>query len=128
MVELQIELLFPPRAITGLRDLRGEVWQALVDKTVSQTADVTEQASFVLMMARLAGCATCHSGTHRALRGCQSCAQQAVRRYHGNDQELLELFNQACGEVQHYLLANKLPFLTKAGTARPAICVDGLEG
>jgi len=110
MVELQIELLFPPRAIIGLRDLRGETWQALVDKTVSQSADVTEQASFVLMMARLAGCVTCHSGSHRALRGCQTCAQQAVRRYNGSDQELLELFDEACREVQQYLSANELPF------------------
>lgn len=107
MLETQVDLLFPPRVIPGLRDLRGEVWQTLVDKTVNQTPGSLEQLSFVLMMARMAGCLTCHSGSHRALRGCESCAQQALRRFHGSDHELVALFQEASDEVQHYLFDDK---------------------
>jgi len=108
MIDPQVDLIFPPRIIASLRDLRGETWQALVDQTISPAADMLDQATFVLMMARLAGCINCHSGSHRALRGCQFCAQQAVRRYHGNDQDLLRLFEDARGEVADYLTDNQL--------------------
>ncbi len=107
MIESQVDLLFPPRVIASLRDLRGDTWQTLVDSTLSQTPGDRDQLSFVLMMARLAGCMTCHSGSHRALRGCESCAQQAIRRFSGSDQELVKLFKQASRDVQHYLLDNK---------------------
>ncbi|HSF81496.1 MAG TPA: hypothetical protein VLA49_09700 [Anaerolineales bacterium] len=109
MIEYEVNLLFPPRVIASLRDLRGEIWRMLVEKTVRQGPDALDQLSFVLMMARLVGCVTCHSGSHRSLRGCEACAQQAVRRFHGSDQELVELFEEASGEVQQHLSANRLP-------------------
>jgi len=108
MIESRFDLLFPPRVIPSLRELRGDIWRELVDRTTDEMPGAYDQLSFVLMMARLAGCVTCHSGSHRALRGCESCAQQAIRRFHGSDQELVKLFKQASGEVQQYLLENNL--------------------
>jgi hypothetical protein len=115
MANPDTEFLFPPRVIPTLRALRGERWQALVDRVVqAEPADAEEQITtaeppspdrlaFVLLMVRLAGCTTCHASSFRALRGCTQCARQAVRRYREDDQKLEEQYLIAREEVEAYL-------------------------
>lgn len=93
------EVLFPPRLIPLLRDLRGEKWRELADQ-VSEAEPMAEgRLAFVLLMVRLGGCVSCSIDSYRAMRGCTQCAIQTVRRYRGNDQDLLEEFQAAREEL-----------------------------
>jgi hypothetical protein len=97
------EMLFPPRVIHRLRDLRGEMWQKLVDRVSSLPEMHPDRLAFMLMMIRLDGCLNCDADSYRAMRGCELCARQTVRRFKGTDKELLNLFEQAQQEVGAYL-------------------------
>jgi hypothetical protein len=97
------DLLFPPRLIPQLRDLRGHAWRDLVDMVSQQNGAALERVAFVLLMARLHGCATCQADSFRAIQGCTQCSLQTVRRFRGSDDELLRLFGEAKEEVEVYV-------------------------
>ncbi len=97
------EMLFPPRVIPLLRELRGDLWRGLIDRVSAQEPTEADRMAFVLLMIRLGGCTTCQSDSFRAMRGCSQCAQQTVRRYRGSEQDLLKSFNDARDEVDKYL-------------------------
>jgi len=103
-----LELLFPARLISTLRDLRGETWQALVDEVRQQPAASVERLGFVLMMTRLARCGTCTIDSQRAIRGCAACARRAVERFKGDDQALLAEYQQACEDIRTFLSSHEL--------------------
>jgi hypothetical protein len=96
-------LIFPQRLIPTLLESRGEDWQRLVRETLDGCTAQANQTAFVLTIARLAGCSTCHADALRALRGCSQCARQSVNRYRGSDQELVGLYHQAHQDVLQFL-------------------------
>src|SRR5512144_2043278 len=98
------DVLFPPRVIPQLQDLRGETWRELVNKVLDQPADSIERLAFVLMMIRLGGCMTCHADSFRAMRGCTQCAIQTVRRFRGSEEELLNHFQEAVADIEKNLV------------------------
>ena len=103
MLETEVtHLIFPQRLIPSLLDERGAEWQSLVRDTINRSPQSVEQAAFVLLVARLSGCATCHASALRALRGCSQCARQSLSRFRGGDQELVAAYHQACEEVERY--------------------------
>ncbi|MBI3760998.1 MAG: hypothetical protein HY260_03935 [Chloroflexi bacterium] len=102
MYQSDTEMLFPPRVIPSLRDLRGKVWHDLVERVVEEEEGSAENLAFCLLMIRLDGCLTCHADSYRAMRGCTSCAQLAIMRYKGNDSDLLHQFKQAKVDVERY--------------------------
>lgn len=108
MYNSDTELLFPARVISGLRDLRHEVWAELVDKVGKKDINDVEYMAFVLMMVRLGGCLSCNADSFRAMRGCTQCARQTIRRYRGSDQDLVGLFSEAQKESVAYLEKNGL--------------------
>lgn len=89
------ELLFPPRLIPDLKNLRGEEWRQLVEHVASLPETHEDTLAFCLMMIRLNSCLNCVSGSYRFMRGCELCSQQTIARYQGTDQELIDLFQQA---------------------------------
>lgn len=97
------ELLFPPRVIPALRNLRGESWQRLVDCVLTGEETSLELLAFVLLMVRLSGCITCDADAYRALHGCTLCAEQAVQRYRGSDDDLSTLYQVARTEIELYI-------------------------
>ena len=103
MYQPDAELLFPARVISALEGLRGVRWDELVQSVCAQPEGSLDELGFSLMMIRLAGCMTCHAGSHRARLGCTVCAQQATRRYKGSDDDLIAEFRQARDDVQEYL-------------------------
>jgi hypothetical protein len=109
MYQSDAEILFPTRVIPLLRNLRGEVWQRLVDEVLACPADSVEKQAFTLMMIRLDGCLTCHSDSYRAMRGCTLCAQQTIARYKGSDEELVAAFDQARQDICHYVETGEVP-------------------
>ena len=103
MYQNDTEILFPMRVALHLRDLRGEAWRRLVEGVTSEPEASLNQLAFSLLMIRLNSCLTCHTDCYRAMRGCTACAIQVVRRYRGDDQELVALFRRARDEVSRYL-------------------------
>jgi hypothetical protein len=91
MNNVDTEVLFPLRVIPSLKELRGSEWAELVDRVQQADGQFAEKLAFVLMMVRF-----------RAMRGCTQCARQTVRRYRGNDLELLEQFEHSIKEVEGY--------------------------
>lgn len=96
------ELLFPPRLIPDLKDLRGEEWSELIEQVASLPETHPDTLAFCLMMIRLNSCLNCVSGSYRFMRGCELCAQQTIARFQGTDEELIELFHQAKRDLARY--------------------------
>lgn len=106
MFNSDTDLLFPPRAILALRDLRGDEWRCMIDTVLLCEERDIDRLAFVLMMANLGGCTTCQADSYRAMRGCTQCAIQTIRRFRGSDQDLLACFQEARKDIAVYL--NKL--------------------
>jgi hypothetical protein len=97
------DLLFPPRILPALRDLRGITWRELVTSVSEAGANSLEEIAFVLMMARMNNCATCNSDSYRAMNGCTFCTKQSLKRFHESDQTLIEIFHTTKREVEKFL-------------------------
>ena len=96
------ELLFPPRLIASLRDLRGPEWATLVDRVTKISETEPDSLAFTLMMVRLGGCVKCHEGSFKYMRGCQLCAIQTVMQYKGTDADLIDLYGKARQDIDAY--------------------------
>ena len=96
------ELMFPHNVIPSLKKLRGPQWQALVERVTTQSEYHEETLAFMLMMVRLNGCVACETDSYRAMRGCAACAHQTLRRYKGDDEELIVVFEQALADVRKF--------------------------
>jgi hypothetical protein len=97
------DMLFPSRVIPKLHELRGRGWKSLVDQVQQQPPEALDHLGFVLMMIKLGGCTTCHADSYRAMRGCSSCAQQTIRRFRGEDDELIDKFSEAREDMAAFL-------------------------
>jgi hypothetical protein len=96
------ELLFPSNVIPALRDLRGTEWKTLVSRVISLPETHEETLAFMLMMIRLNGCMACETDSYRAMRGCTACAVQTLRRYKGEDSDLLQQFEVALRDIRTF--------------------------
>lgn len=101
------ELMFPHHAIPALRNLRGAEWAALVDRVLAVPEAHEQSLAFMLMMIRLDGCLGCETDSYRAMRGCEACAIQTLRRYKGLDCELLQIYQQALEDVRRHVAKNE---------------------
>jgi hypothetical protein len=119
MYQSDTEILFPMRVAPHLRDLRGDSWQKLVEGVMGESEASLNQLAFSLLLVRLSGCLTCHTDSYRAMRGCTICATQVVRRFKGEDGDLIQLFEQARMDIQRFLrvdgYANELGDLVTVG-------------
>lgn len=105
------DLLFPPRVISSLRELRGDDWDKLIENVINAGETDEKRLAFVLLMAKMGGCVSCHSDSYRAIRGCTHCSKQTIRRFRGSDKELLDLFNQALLDITDHLSNSSEIFL-----------------
>ena len=103
MYNPETDLLFPPRTIPALRDLRGASWRDLVTSVLEAGPDSLEQMAFVLMMARLNNCTTCNADSFRAMTGCATCTRQSLKRFHEPDEALVAIYQAARLEVEQHL-------------------------
>ncbi len=99
----QNELFFPHHLIRSLRNLRGPEWANLVDRIVQLPETHEETLAFMLLMVRLNGCTVCETDSYRAMRGCKACAEQMLRRFKGEDAELLAMYDDALNTIQDYV-------------------------
>ncbi len=94
------EILFPSRVIPELHTIRGGDWKHLVDAVLITEPSSHEHLAFVLMMIKLCGCVTCDADSFRGMRGCTQCGKQSIKRFRGDDEELIRLYNEALEEVK----------------------------
>jgi hypothetical protein len=87
------------RVAPHLLDLRGEAWRKLVERVIAQSDASLDQLAFSLLLVRLGGCLTCHTDSYRAMRGCTICATQAIKRFKGDDEGLIALFESARADI-----------------------------
>jgi len=106
MYQSDTEILFPMRVAPELRSLRGRAWRTLVDRVCRAPDASIEHLAFTLMIIRLSNCLSCHTHSYRALRGCTTCASQSIRRFRGEDDGLLALYQAAYDEVSLQLPVN----------------------
>ena len=99
------EILFPTSVIPALRESSGPEWRRLVERVTDLDETDPERLALALLMIRLDGCLECETDSFRAMRGCQACALQTVKRYRNNERELLRLYKVALVDVQAYLAA-----------------------
>lgn len=99
----QLDLLFPPGLIPAIVEARGKCWREKIIKDLASNSCFINETALILTMARLVNCAACHANSYRASQGCAYCTSQALRRYQGTDDELLELYGNTKIEVQDYL-------------------------
>lgn len=97
------ELMFPRQAIPELRAMRGPEWRGLIDRISALPETHEETLAFMLMMIRLNGCLECETDSYRAMKGCDACAIQTLRRYKGPDSDLMKLFQQALAEIRDHI-------------------------
>lgn len=100
------EIMFPARVIPTLQKACGPEWQHLVDKVTPLDENHPESLAFSLMMIRLNGCLECETDSFRAMRGCDTCALQTVRRCRSKERELLKAYKVALKDVEAYLASS----------------------
>lgn len=96
------DILFPHRVIASLRDKRGDQWTALVDHVMSLPENHEDTLAFMLMMIRLNNCMSCETDSYRAMRGCETCALQTLKRFREADEVLLARYQDALAEVRQF--------------------------
>lgn len=106
MYNSDTEVLFPIRAIPGLKGLRGQQWDKLIEYVLDEAPE-NEKLAFILMIVRLVGCNGCNADSFRAMRGCTKCAQQSIRRFRGDDSDLLKLYEKAKIDIDNQLKSNE---------------------
>lgn len=99
MYQSDTEILFPMRVAPQLRDLRGSMWRATIDRACNSEDASLDQLALTMVMIQLAGCLSCHSDSYRAIRGCTNCATATIRRFRGDDGDLKQLIDGAKGEI-----------------------------
>ena len=97
------EILFPPRCIEQLGDLRGPKWQDLIGRITQMPHNHEDVLAFGLMMIRLGSCLTCDLDSYRASLGCCTCARRTVSGYKEDDSSLLDLYERSLEEVKAFV-------------------------
>ena len=108
MFNSEAELLFPLRLLPEIKGIRGETWAKMVDQASAPTSQLIDQLAMELLLVRMVGCVNCDSDSFRAMRGCEFCIRQTLRRYKGSDAELMKTYEQSEQEIGKYLTDKEL--------------------
>lgn len=107
------EILFPPRCIKNLRNLRGPEWRKLIDRILTLPNNHEELLAFGLLVIDESSCLTCSLDSYRASLGCCTCAQRSISGYKGSDEELLADYQKNLEKAREYASNNKMPRATE---------------
>ncbi|HCS41064.1 MAG: hypothetical protein ACYDH2_08890 [Anaerolineaceae bacterium] len=103
MFNTDTEMLFPMRVIPSLGDMRGPEWQKLIEHLSDEMTDDSEKIAMTALVVKLAGCAGCNTDSFRAMKGCTQCARLIIKRFKGNDADLIRNYQDSQKEVTNYL-------------------------
>jgi hypothetical protein len=91
MTRFDTEILFPPRLLGQLQNLRSTKWNNYVNDVLTKPIGDPERAGFIYFIAKFNACATCQGDSLRAMQGCSKCVQQVIKRFRGSDEELIQI-------------------------------------
>ena len=114
------EILFPPRCILPMRDLRGPAWARLIDRITTLPDGHEDVLAMSLMAIRMASCLTCDLDSYRSSLGCCICSGRAITGFKGTDRELIRSFEETREEVRAYLASGQVPEAIAALVKQPA--------
>lgn len=97
------EIMFPAYVIGSLRNSRGAEWRKLIDRLLALPETHEEVLAFMLLMIRMNGCMECETDSYRAMKGCDACALQTLRRHKASDEELLSAYAAALEDIRAYM-------------------------
>lgn len=97
------QLLFPTEVIPVIQEARGIEWAQLVQDVKDLPEDHPDKLALCLMMICCNGCLECETDSYRAMRGCDLCSLQTLRRFKGLDCDLLGMYRAAARDVGLYL-------------------------
>jgi hypothetical protein len=103
------EILFPPRCIPQLRNLRGEEWAALIDQLCKLPDEHDDILGFSLMVISLSSCLTCDLDSYRASLGCCTCARRTIGGFKGSDKDIIRLFEDERERMRESVAQANLP-------------------
>jgi hypothetical protein len=101
------EILFPPRCIEQMNDLRGPKWQSLVNRVLSLPHNHEEVLAFGLLLIDLGSCLTCDLDSYRASLGCCTCARRSVSGFKKDDDALLAEYGAMLEKVHVFVEDDK---------------------
>jgi hypothetical protein len=101
------EILFPPRCIEQMLDLRGPKWQSLVKRVLSLPHNHEEVLAFGLLLIDLGSCLTCDLDSYRASLGCCTCARRSVSGFKKDDEALLAEYGAMLEKVHVFVEDDK---------------------
>jgi hypothetical protein len=94
--------LFPYPVIRSLRHVRGPEWDKLIDEVENLPERHEKTLAFMLMMIRLNGCMSCETDSYRAMKGCEACTHQTLRRLKDDDNMLTAKYKEALEDVREF--------------------------
>ncbi len=97
------EILFPRRCLSGLKRMRSEKWQELVNRVSRLPEDHVDSLALSLLIIRLCNCLKCDLGSYKASLGCCACAQRALSGFKSSDAALQRRFEAARKQLIEYL-------------------------
>ncbi|RLC65084.1 MAG: hypothetical protein DRI48_07095 [Chloroflexi bacterium] len=103
------EILFPPRCIPQLRDLRGPGWAELIDYIATLPDGHEDVLALSLVIIQQGSCLTCDLDSYRASLGCCTCARRSISGFKGSDRELIQEFEKARQKIRAYLESEEIP-------------------
>jgi len=110
MHDTGIDLLFPPYVVPSLKYLRGSMWQELIENLMNLNDLTRERLAFIHMMVNLSGCVTCQADSFKAMRGCSQCALVTIKRFRGNDRELIDKYLESLRTINRYIQEDRYGF------------------
>jgi len=99
----RLEILFPHSRVSGLKHLRDQEWQSLVERVAALPETHPDALAFSYMMIKLCNCLNCDLGSYKASLGCSVCSQRTISALRISDKALLKQFEKAKEEVLAYL-------------------------
>jgi hypothetical protein len=103
MFNYRADLLFPPRCLPSIREMRGTVWEKLIDQVIQTDPDSIEQLAIILLMSRLNNCLSCDADSYRLMTGCATCSRQSLKRCKESDEALLASYSAAKKEIEQFI-------------------------
>ncbi|RME71577.1 MAG: hypothetical protein D6784_14955 [Chloroflexi bacterium] len=97
------EILFPHSRVSGLKRLKGEEWQKLVERVAPLPETHEDALAFSHMMIKLCDCLHCDLSSYKAALGCSACSQRTINALRDTDKQLLRRFEKSRKEVRTYL-------------------------
>jgi hypothetical protein len=99
----RLEILFPHSRVSGLKRLRDNEWQSLVERVSALPETHPDALAFSYLMIKLCDCLNCDLGSYKAALGCSACSQRTITATRASDRMLLKQYEQARSEVLAYL-------------------------